>query len=86
MRHLLRRVAVSIIVAILLLAAVTVVSASEPIPGDITGDGRVNVLDLILVGQSWQLSGHPGWVAADMNTDGWVNILDLIMVCQHWTG
>lgn len=79
-----RTLVVFAIVSILACLSIATVSANDP--GDVTGDGRVNVLDLILVGQSWQLTGEPGWVAADMNTDGWVNILDLIMVCQHWTG
>jgi len=52
----------------------------EPV-GDVTGDGRVNILDLILVrnlmgqdpttGDNWR---------ADLNQDGRINVLDLIFL------
>ena len=54
--------------------------------GDINEDGRVNVLDMLLIGQHWMQSGTPGWIPEDINKDGHVNVLDLVIMGQHWTG
>jgi len=54
-------------------------------PGwDLNGDGSVNVLDLILVGNSFGESGEPGWITADVNSDGSVNVLDMILVGNYF--
>jgi outer membrane protein assembly factor BamB len=53
-------------------------------PWDVNGDGLVNVLDMILVGQHFGESGSPGWINADVNGDGQVNVLDMIVIGQHW--
>ena len=49
---------------------------------DVNGDGRVDVLDLILVAQRLgeTVAAHS---EVDINDDGIVNILDLILVAQH---
>ena len=49
---------------------------------DLNGDGVVNILDLVLVGQNFG-QAHP---QADVNNDGVVNIFDLITVAQHLGG
>ena len=49
---------------------------------DLNGDGLVNILDLVLVGQNFG-QAHP---QADVNDDGIVNIFDLITVAQHLGG
>jgi len=53
---------------------------------DVNNDGKVNVLDMILVGQHWGQTGDPGWTAEDINCDGIINILDMISIGQNWTG
>jgi len=53
---------------------------------DVNMDERVNILDIVLIGQHWGETGEPCWIAMDVNSDGIVNILDLILVAQHWTG
>ena len=49
---------------------------------DVNGDGRVNILDLVLVaqhlGQTISVNSR-----ADVNGDGTVNILDLVLAAQH---
>jgi hypothetical protein len=54
--------------------------------GDINKDGIVNILDVILVGQSLKkgmsASADPN---PDINGDGTVSILDLILVCRRFT-
>jgi len=49
-------------------------------PGDVNGDGKVNVLDLISVAGKLGWTGPPGSIPQDQNSDGRVNVLDLIFV------
>jgi hypothetical protein len=50
----------------------------NPCPEDITGDGVVNVLDLIELLLCFGQPAVPGCEAEDVNGDGTVNVLDLI--------
>ena len=50
--------------------------------GDVNRDGRVNVLDLIAVTQSFG-EQPPSNPLADTNKDGAVNLLDLVFVAEH---
>ena len=54
--------------------------------GDVNGDGSVNVLDVIRVGQHFGETGEPGWIPEDLNKDGVINVLDIIIIGQNWTG
>lgn len=49
---------------------------------DVNQDGRVSILDLILVARDFG-SGAPANLRTDVNRDGFVNIQDLIIVAQH---
>lgn len=50
-------------------------------PGDINGDGVVNVADLLLVLGAWGPNpGHP----ADFNGDGVVGVIDLLVLLGAW--
>ena len=60
--------------------------AYVPLTGDVNGDGHVNALDLVLVGQHFGESGAPGWIPEDINVDGHVDVLDIILIFQNWTG
>jgi hypothetical protein len=53
-----------------------------PCPGDVTGDGLVDVLDLLQVMADWGLPGGP----SDINGDGLVDVLDLLIVLAEWGG
>ncbi|MHC5028114.1 MAG: hypothetical protein ACYTGR_15280 [Planctomycetota bacterium] len=53
-------------------------------PGDVTGDGIVNVQDLNAVLIEWGACPAPS-CAADLNEDGVIDVQDLIEVLQHWT-
>lgn len=59
---------------------------SVPLTGDVNGDGHVNALDLVLVGQHFGETGLPGWIPEDVNVDGSVDVLDIILIFQNWTG
>lgn len=50
--------------------------------GDATLDGVVNVLDLILLANSWLGSGS--WANGDFNLDGLVNQTDLGLLARNW--
>ena len=52
---------------------------TEPpkLKGDVTGDGIVNIQDLVLIASSF---GQTGEISADVNGDGVVNIADLVLV------
>jgi thermitase len=56
------------------------------IPGDINGDGTVNVLDAVVMSKSFIATpSSPNWNPnADINNDGVVNILDAIIVSMHF--
>jgi hypothetical protein len=61
-------------------------------PGDVTGDGRVNIIDVATIGLNWgKITGPPDyWQGdesadkADLNNDGRVNIIDTAIVGLNW--
>lgn len=61
-------------------------TTAAPLIGDVNGDGHVNALDLVLVGQHFGETGAPGWIPEDINIDGSIDILDIILIFQNWTG
>ncbi|MCP3682748.1 MAG: DUF1565 domain-containing protein [bacterium] len=52
---------------------------------DINQDGKIDILDLISIGQRMGYSGSPGWIKEDVKQDGTIDILDMILVAQHQT-
>jgi YVTN family beta-propeller protein len=48
---------------------------------DVNGDGRVDIFDLVLVGNSFGLTG--AGIPSDVNGDGIVNIFDLVLVATR---
>ena len=61
----------------------TVVTPPTSKPGDVNGDGAVNIKDATLVSLNW---GKTGVTAAqgDLNGDGTVNIKDATLVSLNW--
>jgi len=55
-------------------------------PGDVNGDGHVDVGDLLILVHSWATStGQSGFdPRCDFNTDGRITILDLLVLVNHW--
>jgi hypothetical protein len=49
-------------------------------PADVTGDWRVNVIDIIFLLDAWGSSSSE----EDANEDGLVNIADLLLVLENW--
>jgi hypothetical protein len=58
------------------------------IPGDVNGDGIVNILDVGVIAAHWLQtappSAPPELANADVNGDGIVNILDVRVIAAHW--
>jgi hypothetical protein len=50
-------------------------------PCDITGDGYVDVLDLLFLLSHW---GYPQPCPADVNGDGLIDVLDLLDLLSDW--
>ncbi len=48
--------------------------------GDVNGDGVVNIIDKVIVRDTFGQRGALGWIDADVNYDGFVNILDKVIV------
>ena len=53
---------------------------------DINGDGAINVLDMILVGQHYGETGILGWIVEDINHDGIIDQKDQEWIEYYWTG
>lgn len=64
----------------------TVRVQSSTLIGDINGDGVVNILDAILLGNAFgSVPGNTNWnPKADLNGDGVVNILDAIILANNF--
>lgn len=70
---------------------VTVVKETIPVlsPGDINGDGEINVLDVSLVMQyvlGLITLSEDQKIAADVNGDGLINVLDVNLIMQYSLG
>jgi hypothetical protein len=55
-----------------------------PVMGDVTGDGVVNVLDLVAVVAAWGSCADA--CVADLNGDSTVDVADLLIVILGWSG
>lgn len=80
----------SILLALMLLTGfVSMVMACAPAkPGDVDGDGLVNLTDLVLTAHAWHShDGDDNWDdRCDWNEDGYISLPDLIWVTVHYEG
>jgi hypothetical protein len=62
------------------------VAAAPHVPGDVNGDGHVDVADVLLVADSFGLcAGAPGYDArCDLDGSGCVDVSDLLIVAHNW--
>lgn len=54
-------------------------------PGDITGDGIVNVQDVLAVVAGWGACADPHACVGDVNGDFVANVADLLLIISHWS-
>ncbi len=56
--------------------------------GDITGEGDINIADLIRLAEQWLWTGTPGSIDEDIapppDGDGKVNLLDFAVLAENW--
>jgi hypothetical protein len=59
---------------------------AEAVPGDIDGDGVVNIADLLAVLGSWgACEAPPAPCPSDVNDDGVVDVVDFLLVLSNWS-
>jgi hypothetical protein len=66
-----------------------IIIASQRLPGDVNGDGKVTITDLVVVYNiySGMPVANPDWIPyGDVNFDGKVTITDLVMVYNIYSG
>jgi len=59
------------------------VSIEDSMPGDVTGDGVINILDVVLAVSFILETESPTsnqFAASDLNNDGELNILDIVIL------
>lgn len=62
-----------------------VLMIQSPKPGDLNGDGPVNVFDLFKLLSDWGPCGAaPALCPSDVNNDGAVNVFDLFILLGNW--
>ena len=68
------------------LGNVLAITTTPSVVGDLTGDGHVNVVDLLTLADGWaSQTGDPRYDAvSDLNDDGDVDMADLLLVAAHW--
>jgi hypothetical protein len=54
------------------------------IPGDINGDGVVNLKDITLIALHWLQKVPPAPANADINGDGVINLKDVTIIALNW--
>jgi hypothetical protein len=54
------------------------------IPGDVNGDGVVNINDVFSVAQYWLQTVPPAPANADITGQGYININDVFPIAQNW--
>ena len=85
-----KRIVLAILIALCAISTMMVLrpmhSAKSLVPGDINGDGVVDINDAILASHAFgSATGDPDYnPAADLNSDGFVDIFDMLMLAMNF--
>ena len=64
-----------------------ILNTTVTVPGDVNGDGTVEVQDLLAILAAWgECAPPPATCPADFDDDGFVGVSDLLVVLAGWTG
>ena len=64
-------------------------ATGDLMPGDVTGDGKIDMQDVLLIYQCFRgrtILTSEQWQAADVNNDGAVDMQDVLLVYQYFRG
>ena len=85
-----KKIVVLLVLALFASTAFALMSSVHPVraavPGDVNGDGKVDVFDVILVARSFGSHlGQPNYnPAADLNNDTVIDIFDALIVAANF--
>jgi len=65
---------------------ITITRTNPPVPGDVTGDGRVDAADIAALLAAWGPCPPKGACPADLDQDGVVDARDVAALLANWTG
>ncbi|MFA5101964.1 MAG: dockerin type I domain-containing protein [Candidatus Thermoplasmatota archaeon] len=57
---------------------------SMPPNWDVNRDGKVTILDLVLISNHYEQTGGNGWIREDVDNNGAIQVFDLVMVSGHF--
>ena len=57
---------------------------SLPPNWDITNDGIINIIDLVIVSNHYGESGDQGWIREDVDNNGEIQAFDMVLVSNHY--
>jgi T5SS/PEP-CTERM-associated repeat protein len=63
---------------------VRLIAPGQATPGDVSGEGTVNVVDLLAVINNWGNCPGGATCSGDLNHDSQVNVTDLLLVINNW--
>jgi hypothetical protein len=86
MKKILVLILVALCAASTIMALRPIRSARAVVPGDINGDGVVDISDAILASHAFgSATGNPDYnPAADLNSDGYIDIFDMLMLAKNF--
>ncbi len=65
-------------------ATMEVISITDPMPGDINHDGKVDDTDATILSANWQTATDATWEMGDFNSDGAVNDIDATLFAVNY--
>ena len=84
MRFVLFGMRVVLISSMMLVAFASPTMAASELPGDLNGDCKVNIQDIMEVASRWRSTNQEDIDNYDMDGDGDIDIVDIMLVAREW--